>query len=155
MPASRGRGEPAYFFGGMATARNEQLRALAQRVADALAAEFEVISLGWDELGDLSVVGDDKKQMQARAAQTYPALKPGAVPKCGRCVAEVRVPHAARRPGGLSAQAGQHVELRRITGPYFHQTRSCIAIAVRLSGSGPACPGRTSYRPPATRSAPP
>lgn len=38
------------------------------------------IAIGWDELGDLRLIGDDQNAMKARVAQVYPGLKPGAVP---------------------------------------------------------------------------
>jgi restriction system protein len=38
------------------------------------------ISIGWLEMGDLSVVGNDKEAMKAKVAATYPDIKPGAIP---------------------------------------------------------------------------
>src|SRR5262245_3110014 len=38
------------------------------------------VAIGWDELGDLGTIGDDKHAMQARVAETYPETKQGAVP---------------------------------------------------------------------------
>lgn len=39
-----------------------------------------LISIGWDELGDLAAIGSDKDVMKQRVAQTYPNAKPGAIP---------------------------------------------------------------------------
>src|SRR4051812_39651208 len=38
------------------------------------------ISIGWIEMGDLSAIGNDKEHMKARVADTYPEIKPGAIP---------------------------------------------------------------------------
>ncbi len=38
------------------------------------------ISIGWDEMGDLSALGNDKDAMKAKVAATYPDSKPGAIP---------------------------------------------------------------------------
>jgi restriction system protein len=38
------------------------------------------ISIGWIEMGDLSALGNDKDAMKAKVAQTYPDIKPGAIP---------------------------------------------------------------------------
>lgn len=38
------------------------------------------ISIGWDEMGDLQAVGDDREAMKARVAEVYPSAKPGAIP---------------------------------------------------------------------------
>lgn len=38
------------------------------------------VSIGWSEMGDLTLVGDDREEMKRRVAATYPDLKPGAVP---------------------------------------------------------------------------
>jgi len=38
------------------------------------------VSLGWDELGDLQVIGDDQEAMKVAIAATYPSTKPGAIP---------------------------------------------------------------------------
>jgi restriction system protein len=37
------------------------------------------ISIGWDDVGDLSAIGDDKEAMKARVAAACPYVKPGAV----------------------------------------------------------------------------
>jgi restriction system protein len=38
------------------------------------------IAIGWDELGDLSVIGDDKQKMQTLVSQKVSNIKPGAIP---------------------------------------------------------------------------
>jgi restriction system protein len=38
------------------------------------------VSVGWDELGDLSAIGDDKEALKQRLVATYPTAKPGAIP---------------------------------------------------------------------------
>lgn len=38
------------------------------------------ISIGWDELGDLSKIGADKELMKQRITDAYPDAKPGAIP---------------------------------------------------------------------------
>lgn len=38
------------------------------------------ISIGWDEVGDLRAVGDDRDAMKERVAAAYPSAKPGAIP---------------------------------------------------------------------------
>jgi restriction system protein len=38
------------------------------------------ISVGWDEIGDLSAIGPDKDTLKQRVAQAYPQAKPGAIP---------------------------------------------------------------------------
>lgn len=38
------------------------------------------ISIGWNEVGDLRAVGDDRDAMKARVAAAYPSAKPGAIP---------------------------------------------------------------------------
>lgn len=38
------------------------------------------ISIGWDEMGDLTKIGPDKDAMKALVATQYPAIKPGAIP---------------------------------------------------------------------------
>lgn len=38
------------------------------------------ISVGWDEMGDLRAIGDDKEAVKRRLAECYPDAKPGAIP---------------------------------------------------------------------------
>lgn len=38
------------------------------------------IAIGWIEMGELSLIGDDKDAMKAKVAETYPLSKPGAIP---------------------------------------------------------------------------
>lgn len=38
------------------------------------------ISIGWDDLGDLTVIGADKDAMKAAVKASYPNYKPGAIP---------------------------------------------------------------------------
>lgn len=38
------------------------------------------ISVGWEELGDLSAVVTDRESLKLRIAETYPSAKPGAIP---------------------------------------------------------------------------
>ncbi len=38
------------------------------------------ISIGWDELGDLSAIGADRDEMKAKVAQVYAGAKSGAIP---------------------------------------------------------------------------
>lgn len=78
------------------------------------------ISIGWEELGDLTVIGDDKSMMQARVAQTFPSVKPGAVPHA----AGVLLKFAFRmQPGDLVVypyKPDSTLNFGRITGPYYY-----------------------------------
>lgn len=50
---------------------------------DALGAELfdrGFVSVGWDEVGDLTQIGPDQTAMKATVARAYPEAKPGAVP---------------------------------------------------------------------------
>jgi restriction system protein len=38
------------------------------------------VSIGWEELGDLRVIGPDREALKLRLAATYPTAKPGAIP---------------------------------------------------------------------------
>src|SRR3954470_6921422 len=38
------------------------------------------ISVGWDELGDLNAIGNDKEALKQRVAASYPNAKAGAIP---------------------------------------------------------------------------
>lgn len=38
------------------------------------------VSVGWNGMGDLRVIGDNQEAMKARLAATYPDAKPGAIP---------------------------------------------------------------------------
>ena len=38
------------------------------------------ISVGWDEIGDLSAIGPDKEALKQKVAAAYPTAKPGAIP---------------------------------------------------------------------------
>lgn len=38
------------------------------------------ISVGWDDVGDLTLVGSDKEAMKQKVAATRPSAKPGAIP---------------------------------------------------------------------------
>jgi restriction system protein len=38
------------------------------------------ISVGWEEVGDLRVIGPDRDALKVRLAATYPTAKPGAIP---------------------------------------------------------------------------
>jgi hypothetical protein len=38
------------------------------------------ISIGWDELGDLSSVRPDRDELKLRLAAAHPTAKPGAIP---------------------------------------------------------------------------
>lgn len=78
------------------------------------------ISIGWDEMGDLGGIGDDNKRMQARVAETFPTVKPGAVPNA----AGVLLKFAFRmQPGDLVVypyKPDSTLNFGRITGPYYH-----------------------------------
>ena len=39
-----------------------------------------IVSIGWDEVGDLSSLGKDREAIKARVAELYPHAKPGAIP---------------------------------------------------------------------------
>ncbi|YAL83650.1 restriction endonuclease [Dermacoccaceae bacterium W4C1] len=50
---------------------------------DALGSELVdkgFISVGWEEMPDLRTIGEDKARMKEALAQTYPYVKPGAIP---------------------------------------------------------------------------
>jgi restriction system protein len=85
---------------------------------DFVANEF--IAIGWDELGDLKLVGDDKQVMQSRVAKTFSDLKPGAVPNA----AGVLLKFAFRmKPGDLVVspyKPDSTLNFGRITGDYYH-----------------------------------
>ncbi len=38
------------------------------------------VSVGWDALGDLRLIGSDKETMKSQVATDYPEAKPGAIP---------------------------------------------------------------------------
>lgn len=38
------------------------------------------VSIGWEELGDLRVIGPDRETLKRHLSATYPAAKPGAIP---------------------------------------------------------------------------
>ena len=38
------------------------------------------VSVGWDEVGDLSIIGPDKEALKARLLAERPIAKPGAIP---------------------------------------------------------------------------
>ena len=44
------------------------------------------ISVGWDEIGDLRQIGDDRERVKAALAVAYPEAKPGAIPVWGGIV---------------------------------------------------------------------
>ncbi|MTB72481.1 restriction endonuclease [Arsenicicoccus sp. MKL-02] len=50
---------------------------------DALGAELVekgFISIGWDEVGDIRAIGNDRSSLKAAVTRTYPGSKPGAFP---------------------------------------------------------------------------
>jgi restriction system protein len=78
------------------------------------------VAIGWDELGDLEAVGDDKHHLQARLAATYSDLKPGAVPNA----AGVLLKFAFRMKVGdiviYPYKPDSTLNFGRITGDYYH-----------------------------------
>lgn len=80
------------------------------------------IAVGWDELGDLTAIGDDKEQMQARVAQTFTDLKPGAVPHA----AGVLLKFAFRMEVGdivvYPHKPDSTLNFGRVSGDYYHAT---------------------------------
>jgi restriction system protein len=78
------------------------------------------VAIGWDQLGDLRAIGDDKKAMQARVAQALPDLKPGAIPHA----AGVLLKFAFRmEPGDLVVyphKLDSTLNFGRISGDYYH-----------------------------------
>lgn len=82
------------------------------------------ISIGWEELGDLTVIGDDKSLMQSRVAQTFPSMKPRAVPHA----AGVLLKFAFRmHPGDLVVypyKPDSTLNFGRITGPYYYDANA-------------------------------
>lgn len=85
---------------------------------DQVANEF--IAIGWDDLGDLGSIGDDKHTMQERVAQTFSHIKPGAVPNA----AGVLLKFAFRmQPGDLVVypyKPDSTLNFGRISGGYYY-----------------------------------
>jgi len=80
------------------------------------------IAVGWDELGDLASIGDDKHTMQERVAETFTHIKPGAVPGA----AGVLLKFAFRmQPGDLVVsphKPDSTLNFGRISGDYYHDS---------------------------------
>jgi restriction system protein len=87
---------------------------------DLVANKF--IAIGWDELGDLGSIGDDKHTMQERVAATYPQTKPGAIPGA----AGVLLKFGFRmQPGDLVVspyKPDSTLNFGRITGSYYYDS---------------------------------
>lgn len=84
------------------------------------------ISIGWDEMGDLSAIGNDKEAMKARVAATYPQGKPGAVPGA----AGTLLAFAYRmQPGDLVVypyRPDSTLNFGRIEGDYYHDAGASL-----------------------------
>src|SRR5262249_58393720 len=48
--------------------------------ADSLFLEMNVIALGWDKMGDLTQLPNDREAYKARVAAVFPNKKPAAIP---------------------------------------------------------------------------
>jgi len=53
--------------------------------ADMLFLKQNCIALGWDAMGDLSVLPADREAFKQRYVQAYPEAKKGGVPPCRAC----------------------------------------------------------------------
>lgn len=76
------------------------------------------IALGWDKVGDLSLLAPNRDAFKARVAATFPGLKPGAIPNYAGQL--YRFVHEMK-PGDLVAYPSKHdrhIHLGRVDGPY-------------------------------------
>lgn len=79
------------------------------------------VSLGWDEIGDLRAIGDDRELLKAELRQRYPGAKPGAIPVWAGML--LRFAFTMREGDVVISpdKASSTLNFGRITGPYeFH-----------------------------------
>jgi restriction system protein len=86
----------------------------------------EFVSIGWNVLGDLTAIGDDKEAMKARVAQDVLGIKPGAVPNA----AGVLLKFAFRmKPGDLVVypyKPDSTLNFGRIASPYYYESDAAM-----------------------------
>jgi hypothetical protein len=90
--------------------------------ANSLYLNHNVIALGWNIMGDLSVLSPDREAFKVRVAEVYPDSKPGAVPVMAgelyRFVYEMQI-------GDLVVYFSKHdrqIHIGKIEGAYIYQT---------------------------------
>ena len=85
--------------------------------AETLFAKRKVVALGWPETGDLTAL-KTRDEFKARVAETYPDMKPGAVPvNAGQLFRFIHEAAVGDIVAHLSKRDRQ-IHLGRITGPY-------------------------------------
>jgi restriction system protein len=88
--------------------------------ADSLFLKKNCIAVGWDEMGDLSVLKPDREAFKAKVIEVYPRVKPGAIPNYAGQV--FRFVHEMK-PGDLvvyPSKRDRQVHLGRIEGDYHY-----------------------------------
>lgn len=79
------------------------------------------ISIGWDDMGDLRLVGNDRESMKRRLAEVLPEAKPGAIPVWAGVL--IRFAHDMQVGDFVVApqRSDSTVNLGRITGDYYFE----------------------------------
>lgn len=79
------------------------------------------ISIGWEELGDLSGIEIDRDLLKRRLAETYPTAKPGAIPVWAgviyRFIAEMQIGDYVISPN----KADRTLNFGIVEGPYYFE----------------------------------
>lgn len=92
--------------------------------AESLFLKEKQIAIGWDKVGDLSLLTPDRESFKAKVATAYPDYKPGAIP--GQAGQLFRFVHEMK-PGdwiAYSSKKDRMVHLGHVTGAYHHVARN-------------------------------
>jgi restriction system protein len=88
--------------------------------ARSLFLEKKVVALGWNEMGDLSTLPQDREAYKARLRERFPTAKEGAIPvwagQLYRFVFEVKEGDYVVYPSKID----RRINIGRITGPYHY-----------------------------------
>src|SRR5688572_2592665 len=88
--------------------------------ADELFLLNGLVGLGWEQVGDLAALSDDREAFKAAVAKAYPHKKAGAIPNNAgqlfRLVHDMREGDLVVYP----SKRDRKVHIGRVTGPYRH-----------------------------------
>ena len=91
--------------------------------ADSLFLRESLVAIGWEEMGNLSVLPADREAFKTAVAKAYPDCKPGAVPNYAgqlyRFVHEIQSKDLILYPSKRDRQ----IHIRRVDGPYTYNTK--------------------------------
>lgn len=84
------------------------------------------VSIGWDEIGDLAIIGPDRDKLKAAVSSAYPEAKPGAIPVWAGVLLRFGFEMAVGDLVVAPQKRDSTISLGRITGDCFYHPQATV-----------------------------